>query len=216
MILAAASIVVSVKICSRATTFVQSRISALTAHHSEQLANIKFVKASNAEEKAVARSYDLIEKRYQAALYNAFATGLQTFSNNFTYIIVYSCAFLGGILATLAGAISDTTPISAVYAFGMALELTLVGIMTLPSYFAATVGGSKKLASIFAAPEEDRPAGTEWSGESTEIRLDRVSFAYDERTVADQVSAVIPQGKVTALIGPNERPRRRSKRASMS
>ena len=207
---------VSVKICSRATTFVQSRISALTAHHSEQLANIKFVKASNAEEKAVARSYDLIEKRYQAALYNAFATGLQTFSNNFTYIIVYSCAFLGGILATLAGAISDTTPISAVYAFGMALELTLVGIMTLPSYFAATVGGSKKLASIFAAPEEDRPAGTEWSGESTEIRLDRVSFAYDERTVADQVSAVIPQGKVTALIGPNERPRRRSKRASMS
>ena len=203
VILAVASIVVSVKICSRATTFVQSRISALTAHYSEQLANIKFVKASNAEEKAVDRSYDLIEKRYKAALYNAFATGLQTLSNNFTYIIVYSCAFLGGILAILAGAISDTTPISAVYAFGMALELTLVGIMTLPSYFAATVGGSKKLVSIFAAPEEDVERGAARRGAGGDLRLESVRFAYDERPVLDGVSAVIPRGQVTALIGPN-------------
>lgn len=203
VILTITSIVISVKICSRATTFVQNRISALTAHYSEQLANIKFVKASNAEEKAVERSFSLIEKRYRAALYNAFATGLQTLSNNFTYIIVYSCAFLGGILAISAGAISDTTPISAVYAFGMALELTLVGIMTLPSYFAATVGGSKKLVSIFAGQEENVEAGGKLSGGSADIRLDSVSFAYDERTVVDKAGAVIPQGKVTALIGPN-------------
>lgn len=203
VILAVASIVASVRICSRATTFVQNRISVLTAHYSEQLANIKFVKASNAEEKAVERSYSLIEKRYKAALYNAFATGLQTLSNNFTYIIVYSCAFLGGILAIRAGAISDTTPISAVYAFGMALELTLVGIMTLPSYFAATVGGSKKLVSIFADQEENVEAGGKLSGGSADIQLDSVSFAYDERTVVDKADAVIPQGKVTALVGPN-------------
>ena len=56
LILAVASIVVSVKICSKATTCVQSRISALTAHYSEQLSSIKFVKASNAEEKAVERT----------------------------------------------------------------------------------------------------------------------------------------------------------------
>lgn len=203
VILAVATIVVSVKICSRATTYVQNRISVLTAHYSELLAGIKFVKASNAEEKAVERSYALIEKRYQAALYNAFATGLQTLANNFTYIIVYSCAFLGGILAIRAGAISDTTPISAVYAFGMALELTLVGIMTLPSYFAATVGGSKKLASIFTAREEDTETGASLSGERADLRLDSVSFSYDERTVVDDVRVVIPQGKVTALVGPN-------------
>lgn len=203
VILAVASIIVSVKICSRATTFVQNRISVLTAHYSEQLSNIKFVKASNAEEKAVERSFSLIEKRYKAALYNAFATGLQTLSNNFTYIIVYSCAFLGGILAISAGAISDTTPISAVYAFGMALELTLVGIMTLPSYFAATVGGSKKLVSIFARQEEDTETGAGLSSESADIRLDSVNFSYDERTVVDKASIIIPQGRITALVGPN-------------
>ena len=203
LILAIASIVVSVKICSQATTFVQSRISALTAHYSEQLANIKFVKASNAEEKAIERSYGLIEKRYKAALYNAFATGLQTLANNFTYIIIYSCAFLGGIVAIRQGAISDTTPISAIYAFGMALELTLVAIMTLPSYFAATIGGSKKLVSIFREPEEDVESGEALASAEGDIRLENVSFAYTDRPVVQELSALIPQGKVTAIVGPN-------------
>ena len=203
LILAVASIVVSVKICSRATTFVQSRISALTAHYSEQLGNIKFVKASNAEEKAIERSHALIEKRYKAALYNAFATGLQTLANNFTYIIIYSCAFLGGILAIRQGAISDTTPISAIYAFGMALELTLVAIMTLPSYFAATVGGSKKLVSIFAEQEENTESGNTLPEQDGDIRLDNIGFSYEDRQVLNNVSAVIPQGKVTAVVGPN-------------
>ena len=203
LVLAIVSIVVSVKICARATTFVQNRISALTNHYSEQLANIRFVKASNAEQKAIQRSYGLIEQRYRAALYNAFATGLQTLANNFTYIIVYSCAFLGGIVAIASGAISDVTPISAVYAFGMALELTLVAIMTLPSYFAATVGGSKKLASLLTMPEEDVQAGKPLDEYEGDLVLSGVSFAYDEKPVLRDVSAAIPRGKVTAIVGAN-------------
>lgn len=203
LILAVASIVVSVRVCARATTLVQSRISILTNHYSEQLANIKFVKASNAEQKAIEKSYAFIESRYKAALYNAFATGLQTLSNNFTYIIVYSCAFLGGIVAITAGAISDTTPISAVYAFGMALELTLVAIMTLPSYFASTVGGSKKLASILTMPEENVENGGKMPEQTGDIRLSDLSFAYEEAPVIDGVSTIIPAGKVTAIVGMN-------------
>lgn len=203
LILAVASIIVSAKICSQATMIVQNKISELTAHYNEQLAGIRFVKASNAEEKAIEKSYALIEKRYKAALYNAFATGLQTLSNNFAYIIIYSCAFLGGILAIRAGAISDTTPISAVYAFGMALELTLVGIMTLPSYFAATVGGSKKLVSVFAMEEENTETGAAFTPAAADITLKDITFGYQEATVIDHVSAVIPKGKVTAIIGPN-------------
>ena len=203
LILAVASIVVSVRVCARATTLVQSRISILTNHYSEQLASIKFVKASNAEKKAIEKSNAYIESRYRAALYNAFATGLQTLSNNFTYIIIYSCAFLGGIVAITQGAISDTTPISAVYAFGMALELTLVAIMTLPSYFASTVGGSKKLASILSMREENVEEGGDMPEQTGDIRLSGLSFAYEETPVIDGVSAVIPAGKITAVVGVN-------------
>ncbi len=203
LLLAVASIIVSVRVVAKATTLVQSRISVLTNHYSEQLANIKFVKASNAEQKAIDKSFGLIETRYKAALYNAFATGLQTLANNFTYVIIYSCAFLGGIAAITAGAISDTAPISSVYAFGMALELTLVAIMTLPSYFASTVGGSKKLAAILTMPEENVSIGGAMPEQTGDIRLEDAAFAYEEKSVIDGVSAVIPAGKVTAIIGAN-------------
>ena len=203
LILAVASIIVSVRVVAKATTLVQSRISVLTNHYSEQLANIKFVKASNAERKAIDKSNLLIETRYKAALYNAFATGLQTLANNFTYVIIYSCAFLGGIVAIAAGAINDTAPISSVYAFGMALELTLVAIMTLPSYFASTVGGSKKLATILTMPEENVSDGGAMPDQTGDIRLADATFAYEEKPVIDGVSTVIPAGKVTAIIGAN-------------
>ncbi|MBR3270437.1 MAG: ABC transporter ATP-binding protein [Clostridia bacterium] len=203
LLLAVASIIVSVRVVAKATTLVQSRISVLTNHYSEQLANIKFVKASNAEQKAIGKSFALIETRYKAALYNAFAAGLQTLANNFTYVIIYSCAFLGGIVAITAGAITDTAPISSVYAFGMALELTLVAIMTLPSYFASTVGGSKKLAAILTMPEENVSIGGAIPEQTGDIRLGDAAFAYEEKSVIDGVSAVIPAGKVTAIIGAN-------------
>ena len=203
LLLAVASIIVSVRVVAKATTLVQSRISVLTNHYSEQLANIKFVKASNAEQKAIGKSFALIETRYKAALYNAFATGLQTLANNFTYVIIYSCAFLGGIVAITAGAITDTAPISSVYAFGMALELTLVAIMTLPSYFASTVGGSKKLAAILTMPEENVSDGGAMPEASGDIRLGDAVFAYEKTPVINGVSAVIPAGKVTALVGAN-------------
>ncbi len=118
-------------------------------------------------------------------------------------LLFTACGFLGGILAIRAGAISDTTPISAVYAFGMALELTLVGIMTLPSYFAATVGGSKKLASVFAMEEENTENGSDFAPAAADITLKDVTFSYRESPVIDHVSVVIPKGKVTAIIGPN-------------
>jgi len=203
LLLAVASIIVSVRVVAKATTLVQSRISVLTNHYSEQLANIKFVKASNAEQKAIGKSFALIETRYKAALYNAFATGLQTLANNFTYVIIYSCAFLGGIVAITAGAITDTAPISSVYAFGMALELTLVAIMTLPSYFASTFGGSKKLAAILTMPEENVSDGGAMPEASGDIRLGDAAFAYEKTPVINGVSAVIPAGKVTALVGAN-------------
>jgi Ca2+/H+ antiporter len=65
----------------------------------------------------------LIDNRYDASLYNAFATAIQTLAENFTEIIIYCCAFLGGIFAIEAGSITEMTPINAVYVFGMALEL---------------------------------------------------------------------------------------------
>ncbi len=78
----------------------------------------------------------------------------------------------------------------------------MVGIMTLPSYFASAAGGSRKLKSIFAMKEEDTETGAA-SVPTDDITLKDVTFGYQETTVIDHVSVVIPKGKVTAVIGPN-------------
>jgi ATP-binding cassette subfamily B protein AbcA/BmrA len=202
--LALVALFFSVKLCSKATTLLQNSISLQTDHYTEQLSFFKFIKASRGEEKAIAKSLELIDNRYDASLYSAFATAIQTLAENFTEIIIYCCAFLGGVFAIEAGSITEMTPINAVYVFGMALELTIVAIMTLPSYFAATFGGSKELVSVFRRGEEDISQGDAFNGDQTgALRLDNVSFSYDKKEVVDHASVQLPEGKVTAIVGSN-------------
>ena len=201
--LATFQVIISVKICSKATTLLQNSISLQTSNYAEQLANIKFIKASNAEEKAIKKSDELIDNRYRAAIYNAFATAMQTLANNFTSIIIYSCAFLGGIFAILNKSITSMDPINAVYVFGMAVELTLEAIMTMPTYFASTFGGSKKIVQVFGLNEENVNIGQELANKEADIKMENVSFGYDQRNVIKEASLVIPKGEVTAIIGEN-------------
>ena len=202
LVLALITLIFTIKVSSKSVTLVQNRISAQTAHYSEHLDGIKFIKASSAEEKAIERSNELIDERYNAALYNAFSSGLQALSSNFTYIIIYSCAFLGGIAAIKAGSISTTAPINGIYMFGMQLELAMVALLTLPNYFSAAGGGTKKIASIFRMQEEDTESGREL--ETTgDIRLESVSFGYGDKDTVRNISVCIPEGKITAVIGPN-------------
>jgi ATP-binding cassette subfamily B protein AbcA/BmrA len=203
LVLAGVTIFFSVKVCSKATTLVQNSISLQTNHYTEQLGSYKFIKASSAEDKAIAKSLELIDNRYNASLYNAFATGLQTLANSFPDLIIYCCAFLGGIWAISLGEIKDMTPINAIYVFGMALELTLIAVMTLPSYFAATFGGSKELVSVFQRPEEDILKGKELTQGQGALALEGVSFSYAQKAVVDNVSLQLPEGQVTAIIGTN-------------
>lgn len=203
LVLAGVTIFFSVKVASRATTLVQNSISLQTNHYTEQLGSYKFIKASTSEDKAIAKSFELIDNRYNASVYNAFATGLQTLANSFTDLIIYCCAFLGGIWAIRLGEIKDMTPINAIYVFGMALELTLVAIMTLPSYFAATFGGSKELVSVFRREEEDILKGKDFAAGEGGLALEDVSFSYAKNAVVDHVSLRLPEGQVTAIVGAN-------------
>ncbi|MCF0113867.1 MAG: ABC transporter ATP-binding protein, partial [Erysipelotrichaceae bacterium] len=197
------AIVVSAKAVSKATTSVQNTIATQTSNYVEQLGNVKYIKATNSQEKAIEVSLGLIEERYQASLDRAFANALQTLASNCTYIIIYSCAFLGGILAIKAGSISDIQPVNQAYVFGMAAEATLVAFMTIPTYFASTFGGSKKLVEVFDFPEEDIITGKELALCDEAIKVEHVDFSYGNKEVLKDVSFVIEKGKKTALIGPN-------------
>lgn len=202
---AVVTIVFSVKIGAKSITLVQNSISRQTTHYAEQLSNVKFIKACRAENKAVNDSFDLIENRYRASLYSAFATALQSLASNFTYIIIYGCAFLGGIFAIKAGAISEIQPVNEFYVFAIAMEQTLLSLLALPYYVSGTHGASKKLVSVFRAEDEDIDLGEKISEAPSDIIIDNVSFGYagGDKDVIKGISTVVPNGKVTAIVGPN-------------
>ena len=83
------------------------------------------------------------------------------------------------------------------------MELALVAVLTIPSYFASAVGGSRKLATVFKMEEEDTETGRALSEAKGDIVLKDSSFSYGDHEALNDISVVIPYGKITAIIGPN-------------
>ena len=202
LLLALAIVFFSIRIASRSATYLQEKISVLTDHYSEQISNIRFVKASNGEEKAIAKTNRLIDDRYKAALYSAFGNALNALAGRAIWIIAYASCCLGGILAIRNRAIDSTGPIQELYGYMTAMEVGITYLLSVPTIFAGALGGSKKLASLLQGKEEDTEKGKEMDA-AGDIVLSDASFAYEKDRTIDALSVTIPANKVTAIVGSN-------------
>jgi len=202
LLLALAIIFFSIRIASRSATYLQEKISVLTDHYSEQISNIRFIKASNGEEKAIEKTNKLIDDRYKAALYSAFGNALNALAGRSIWIIAYASCCLGGIIAIRHHAIDSTGPIQELYGYMTAMEVGITYLLSVPTIFAGALGGSKKLASLLQGKEEDTEKGKEME-EMGDIVLSDVSFAYEKDRTIDSLSVTIPANKVTAIVGYN-------------
>ena len=190
------------RVLLRSTMYVQNRKAEQTDHYNELLANIRFIKASNSQKKAIDASNVYIEKRYDASLYSAFYQGLLELVNNYSNLTLVIC-FLAGILAIAGGVIQNIGPVNDIYAFVFAIGAVVIGFMTFPTFFSEAIGGTRKIVSIFGYQEEDVDSGKDISDKSGDIRLDKVSFAYTDRDAVKDLDAVIEAGKTTAIVGIN-------------
>lgn len=190
------------RVLSRSTTFAQNAKAEQTDNYNELFANVRLIKASCGEEKAVERSDRLIERRYRAGLYTALYQGLAQAIGNYSYIAFGFCLIVG-IGAIGAGGITDIEPISSLYAFMFAISAVVVGFMGFPMYFSEAIGGTKKIVSVFRRDEEDVNSGAEVGETGGDIVLKNGSFAYAERDAVKELNAVIPAGQVTAIVGTN-------------
>ena len=188
---------------SRSVTFSQHAKAEQTALYDELLSDIRFIKASNAEEKAIAESDEYIDRRYRAGLLNALYEGLAQLTGMSVHVALALC-FAAAALGIGRGTITDIGPVSEVYAFLFAIVNVAGGFLAFPMYFSEAVGGTKKLASIFTYEEEDVDAGGDTGFTEADITLKDVSFAYrPSRDAVTGLDAVIPAGKVTAVVGVN-------------
>lgn len=189
-------------VLSRSTLYMQNKKAEQTDHYNELLGNIRFVKASNAEEKAIRVSDEYIEKRYDAALYQAHYKGLIELVNNYSNLVMALC-FGASIFAIASGIVKDIEPISAIYAFLFAVGAVIVGFMGFPTYFSEAVGGTRKIASVLEKGEEDIESGAALEGADKNIALENVSFAYAAADTLRDLTVTIPAGETTAIVGNN-------------
>ncbi len=202
LLLALAIVFFSIRIASRSATYLQEKISVLTDHYSEQISNIRFVKASNGEEKAIVKTNRLIDDRYKAALYSAFGNALNALAGRSIWIIAYASCCLGGIMAIRNHAIDSSGPIQELYGYMTAMEVGITYLLSVPTIFAGALGGSKKLASLLQGKEEDTEKGKEME-KTGDIVLSDASFAYEKDRTIDSLSVIIPANKITAIVGYN-------------
>ena len=145
-------------VLSRSITYVQNKKAEQTDHYNELLSNIRFVKASRAEEKSIAKSDEYIEKRYDAALYVAYYNGLLELVNNYSNVTL-AVSFFACVLAIGSGKIINIEPVSSLYAFIFAVGAVIVGFMAFPTHFAEAIGGTKKIAALLRKDEENIDSG---------------------------------------------------------
>ncbi len=193
----------SARFSERGAVYVAGKLAAFTAFLAERFGRIRFIKAMNGEERENAAGLRCIEERYKADKYNAMANTFVQFGQAFLTFILFAAAFLAGSMLIRSGSVSSGTALAAFYAYGSNLVLVFQLFAQFPSVFSATKGGSKKIVSILEEEEENPYAGSSVIPEAGDLSLDKVSFSYGDKEVVHSVSAHIPKGKLTAIVGPN-------------
>lgn len=181
-----------------------NRLSIFTSYLSERLGNIKLIKASKSEHEELEKGYEIIETRYKAGLFAAFAQFLMAVGMEISMVAIYVAAFLVGAFLLSNGTFADGKAINEFYVYGTGLGVVLLLMGQLPTLLATAAGGATEFAAVFDNEEEDTRAGGEMPKTLGDIRLEKVGFSYDgSREILKKVSCVIPKGRKTAVIGSN-------------
>ena len=202
LILAIVIAYITARVLSRSTLYAQNKKAEQTDHYNEVFANIRFIKASGAEQKVIERSNEYIERRYNAGLFTALYKGLAEVIGQYAYLVFVPC-LIAALIAIGAGKITDIEPINSLYAFLFAISAVVIAFMGFPMYFSEAIGGTKKIVSVLQRTEEDVNVGNEAETLQGDIILQNGSFAYTDREAVKDLNVVIPAGQVTAIVGTN-------------
>ena len=194
---------IAARFSERGAMYVAGKLAAFTSYLAERFGHIRFIKAMNSEEKENTASLKYIEERYEADKYNAFAQTMVTFGQTFVTFALFTAAFFVGIFLIKGGRVTQTAKIVAFYAYGGNMVTVFQFFTQIPSIFATTKGGSKKIVQILEEEEEKVDLGSAEVPPAGDLRLENVSFGYGEREVVHGINAIIPKGKITAIVGPN-------------
>jgi ATP-binding cassette subfamily B protein AbcA/BmrA len=178
---------------------IQAKIALLTAKLAEKIDNAELIKASNTQSQEIESGNVVINELDKVKKQGALVDQINAFIKNMMW-------FLPLLLIIIPPAIylfdktMDQTQFYAYILLATSFRTYAAEHLTLWIYLKDAQGATCRLAAILSAPNE-RSAGQVTVPAAGDIVFDKVTFAYDQEPVLEDVSFTIQKGQKTALVG---------------
>ena len=183
---------------------VQAQYSGVTAFFAERLPRIRMVKSFNKENEEINLGKDILLEQYKAEkkriIVDLYAEPLM---QSVRAIIVGTTLFYG---AYLVG--QGELKISQVLSFYLYVQFIHSNVLQYGLFWQTlkqAKGASEKISSILDSESErlQREQSMPALLAQQDIKLENISFGYDDRNILTRLNIRIPAGKVTAIVGPS-------------
>ena len=181
---------------------IQMRIGGLTGYLAERIRNLTLIKAFVTEPQEEEKGLAASGKLYKANVEFAGANGVMVMYTMFTEAVGVLIAVLWGCKLLRDGEI-DLTAWLAFFLYVPTINMVFRQLTNIWANLKEVQGRAARLGALITAPQEQMNAEASPDIPTGDIVLDQVSFSYQEGTpLLENVSAAIPAGKVTAIVGP--------------
>ncbi|CEG29391.1 ABC transporter ATP-binding protein [Bacillus sp. B-jedd] len=185
---------------------VQGQFSGVTAFFAERLPRVRLIKSFGKEHEEIAKGHDCLKEQYAAEKKRAFVDLFAEPLRSSTQAIIQGTTLVYGSYLIRNGELK----VSEVIAFFMYVAFIHNGVLQYSLFWnnlKQAKGASDKIATILNTPSEglERKTSFKNSFEKDEgkIKLENVSFSYENKTVLSNINLTIPKGKLTAIVGPS-------------
>ena len=185
---------------------IQSKYSGLTAYFAERLPKIRLIKMFGKEEAEMNHATNVITEQYKAEKYKAIVELFSEPLMQSVQAITTGIVLIYGAVLVSAGEI-DTGQLIAFYMYVVNIHNAVLRYGQYIQSVKVGKGASEKITEIINTNDEiiRRETSLENILENSNgsIRLENVSFAYDDKKILNNIDIIIPERKVTAIVGPS-------------
>lgn len=186
----------------RAKEAVQAKLAKLTTFVAERLSSITLVKSAANENADLQLGYECAEEYYRANVKYWLIDGA---SQPFTYStegIVGAIMLITGSIMVQNGQL-DMASLMTMFAMRQNVYLYMIQFIFCYHHLKDAQGSTAKIADIMASEPEKLEREKSFTQPDADIAFQDVSFRYEDKDVIQNVSVIIPKGKVTAIVGPS-------------
>ncbi len=187
------------RMMSKVAKSTQDEVATFSAQLGRVLQNIRLVKYSQSEPKEQLHGEQQVARIYSFYLKEAKLVAVLSPVMTLVMTLVLIVVFGYGGAQVASGALTAGSLVAIIFY----LIQIIVPFTQMASFFTAyqkTVGATERIKDILERPQETS-GGIPLPSEEQDIELRDVTFAYGEKVILDNVSLIIPKGKVTAFVG---------------